>query len=33
MDFQRFYVFKIGLSVGLIFYYCHDKTEALSARE
>jgi hypothetical protein len=33
MNFQRFYVLKIGLSEELIFYCFHDKIETLSDRE
>jgi hypothetical protein len=33
MNFQRFYVFKIGLSEELISYCFFDKTETLSDRE
>jgi hypothetical protein len=33
MNFQTFYVFKIGLVRDYFSYCCHDKTETLSGRE
>jgi hypothetical protein len=33
MDFQRFYVLKIGLSEKLFFLLFHDKTETLADKE